>query len=99
MDADEKSALHRLLDLTEENNKILRKLYRGTLWHRWVTISYWVIIIGLSLGAFYFIQPYLDTLGVTYGVLKERIEEVQSVGGKILDATTGGNSSTTPFGE
>ncbi len=96
MDANEKSALFRLLELTEENNKLLRKLYRGTLVHRWVTISYWVIIIGLSLGAFYFVQPYLDTLGVTYDVLRQRIEEVQSVGGKIIEATTGQTSSTTP---
>lgn len=96
MDANEKSALFRLLELTEENNKLLRKLYRGTLVHRWITISYWVVIIGLSLGAFYFVQPYLDTLGVTYDVLKQRIEEVQDVGGRIFEATTGQNSSTTP---
>lgn len=96
MDANEKSALYKLVELTEENNKLLRKLYRGTLWHRWVTAIYWIIIIGFSLGAFYFVQPYLDTLGVTYNTLKQKVEEVQGVGGKFLDATTGQNSSTTP---
>lgn len=90
MDQELKSTLYRILELTEENNKYVRKLYHASQWRKWISISYWVIIIGFSLGVFYLLQPYLESLGVAYGALKAQVEQVQDVGGKLIDVLPGG---------
>jgi len=54
--------------LNKENNVLLHKLVRS---HRMVMIYrfvYWIIIILTTLGAFYFIQPFLGNVFNTYGV-------------------------------
>ncbi len=60
MTPEERSLLERTHEMTEENNKILRSLRRSRRISLILSISYWVLIIGLSVGAFYFIQPYID---------------------------------------
>ncbi len=62
MSPEEKKLLEETAQLTKESNEILKKLYRSHIWGRVTHILYWVIIIGASIGAFYFIQPYIDTL-------------------------------------
>ena len=48
--------------MAEDNNGILRSIRRtnrlGTIMH----ILYWVIILVVSFGAYYFIQPYVTIL-------------------------------------
>ena len=48
--------------LTERNNEILQKFHRSMVWSRVLWIFYWVIIVGVAVGAFYFLEPYWDTL-------------------------------------
>ena len=62
MTPEEKSLLERTYKLTEENNKILHGLRRSVRWYSAYKVIYWVFIIGLSVGAFYVFQPYLNTL-------------------------------------
>jgi len=62
MTPEEKSLLERTYKLTEENNKILHGLRRSVRWYSAYKVIYWVVIIGLSVGAFYVFQPYLNTL-------------------------------------
>lgn len=71
MSPEEKNMLERALALAEENNRILSKMYRTMRWSRLVRVVYWTILIGASVGIFYFIQPLLDQLGETYGSLSE----------------------------
>lgn len=66
MTPDEKSLLLKTLELAEENNKLLHKLDRMYRLSRAVRVTYWVIIIGITLGAFYFLQPYVDTARDVY---------------------------------
>ncbi len=62
---------HRLLEetraLTEENAKILKSIQRMSRTGAIIKIVYWVIILGVTFGAFYFIQPYFDALKGTTG--------------------------------
>lgn len=57
---------HRLLvetrDLALENAKALKSLRRSHIASSVFRVLYWVVIIGVSLGAYYFIQPYVDAL-------------------------------------
>ena len=62
MDTESKELLEKTFALTEENNKMLKKIRHGQRLSSFLTSVYWVIVIGLGIGAFYFIQPYFNKL-------------------------------------
>ncbi len=76
MDDNDREDLKRALKLAEENNDMLHKLYRSWRWARVMQIAYWVILVGAALGAFYFIQPYLDRARDAFHSLSGQIEEL-----------------------
>ncbi len=76
MDTEDKRRLVRALELSEENNKILKKMLRTMRWARLVRIVYWLVIIGVSVGALYFFQPYIDQLREVYGGIKGTVDSV-----------------------
>ncbi|HXK40049.1 MAG TPA: hypothetical protein VJ837_04420 [Candidatus Paceibacterota bacterium] len=71
MTPEEQRQLREALELSRENNIILRKMWRATLWGRAVKTLYWLVIIGITIGAFYFLQPYIDTLQDVYGGVQD----------------------------
>jgi uncharacterized membrane protein len=71
--------------MVEENNKLLRKMHRAALWGRIFHFFYWAAIIGLSVGAYYFIQPYVDQVQGVYGDLKSDVTNVRNAAGQIGD--------------
>ena len=66
MDFEEKELIKKTFALAEENNKILRKMQSSMRWGRAFRIFYWIVVIGISIGAFYYIQPYIDQLTSVY---------------------------------
>lgn len=60
VDVEKETSIERLTKLAEENNRMLRKLHRSLLIGRIFRIIYWVIIIGVAVGVFYFLQPYYE---------------------------------------
>ena len=58
-----------LLDLTRENNKILRSMHRRMLWSQLFTFFYWLIILGVAGSAYYLAQPYLQKYIHSYQVM------------------------------
>jgi len=62
MAPDEHELLRRSIALGEENNQILRRIERHIRLQRLMTWIYWLIIIGLSFGAYYLIQPYIHAI-------------------------------------
>ena len=62
MTPEEKSLLERTNKLAEENNAILHSLRRSARWSTAFKVIYWFVILGLSVGAFYAIQPYINML-------------------------------------
>ena len=88
MDSEDKQIIRENLKITKENNKMLRKM-RRSLWIGNVTrILYWVIIIGASLGAYYYLQPYIDSA-------KETLGQIQSGVGAVSDGVTTTTQTTT----
>ncbi|MES3005108.1 MAG: hypothetical protein V4690_03305 [Patescibacteria group bacterium] len=77
MTPEERELLQRSVDLAEENNGMLRTIRRSMRIARIMSILYWVVIIGSAIGAYYFIQPYLEFMTGAYGDAKD------SVGGGI----------------
>ncbi len=65
MNPEEKQLLQKTYDLAEENNKILKGMRRMSRISGVFRVIYWSIIIIASVGAYYFIQPYVtSTLGL-----------------------------------
>ena len=62
MDQEEKHLLEENLRLSKENNVLLLKIRSVQRWAQITRIFYWFLIIGVSIGAFYFIKPYLGNL-------------------------------------
>ncbi len=68
MTPEERSLLESTHQLVKENNALLHNLKNRARFGTAVKILYWTIIIGLSFGALYFIQPYIDMVkGLTGG--------------------------------
>ena len=63
--------------MVEENNTLLRKMHRAALFWRVFHTLYWIIIIGLSVGAYYFFQPYVEQIQGVYGGFKGDVESVK----------------------
>lgn len=71
--------IQRILELSESNNKILRSIKRSIMWGRIIHTLYWIVIIGASIGAFYFLKPYLTQIADLYGGFKSGASSVQGI--------------------
>jgi len=60
MEQDLKELLQANLEISKENNKILRKMRGAQRWAQITRVIYYLIIAGLAVGAFYYIQPYIQ---------------------------------------
>ena len=78
MTPEERQLLIQTSRLVEENNKILRKMHRAALWGRIVRILYWAVIIAFSVGAYYYVQPYIEQVQSVYGGLKSDVSNVRN---------------------
>ena len=85
MTPEERQILIQTHRMVEENSKLLRKMHRAALFGRIFHIMYWVIIIGLSVGAYYFVQPYVEQVQDVYGGLKGDVENVRGAASQIGD--------------
>lgn len=48
--------------MVEENTQILKSIQRAGRISLGLKILYWVIILGFTFGAYYFIQPYINAI-------------------------------------
>jgi hypothetical protein len=79
MSPEEREMLEKSVALAEENNKMLHSLMRSMRWGRIARIVYWTLIIGSAVGAYYFVQPYIDQIIGVYGGTKNSLENVNSL--------------------
>ena len=62
----ENQKLDDLIKLTRENNEILHGMRRHQRFASFVRALYWVVIIGVSVGSYYLVQPYFKAASDTY---------------------------------
>lgn len=60
MYGDDHKLLERLVELAEDNNRILHQMRRTNRWSHFFTFIKWLVIIALSLGSYYYLEPYLN---------------------------------------
>jgi hypothetical protein len=91
MTPEEKSLLERTHKIAEDNNVILRGIRRANRISTVMRILYWLIIVGVTLGAFYYLQPYIDSM---FEIIDKAQESIQSMGGTVREVQ--GAFSSTP---
>ncbi|MEK7564338.1 MAG: hypothetical protein AAB510_02090 [Patescibacteria group bacterium] len=64
---EEKKLLEDTLELSKENNEMLHAMRRSQRFSQIMTVVYWVFILGVGASAYYFIQPYFESLFSVYG--------------------------------
>ena len=74
MDEDD---FERLEKLVEENNKILKRIQGWMRMSRILSALYWVVIIGIAVGALYYVQPLVAPLLETGKGLFGNIKDFQ----------------------
>jgi hypothetical protein len=62
MDQEVKKLLEENIRISKENNELLLKIRNVQRWAQITRYLYWFVIIAVSFGAFYFVQPYLENL-------------------------------------
>lgn len=85
MDPELKEFLKRNLAVSLENNEILKKMRGAQRWARAFSFFYWLIIIGLSVGVYYYLQGPLQQLLGTYKGLLGGVENVQKSASSLPD--------------
>ncbi|MDB5259380.1 MAG: protein of unknown function with transrane region [Candidatus Taylorbacteria bacterium] len=82
MTPEERNLLERTLKVSEENNDILKSIRRSNRISTVLRVLYWIVIIGLSFGAYYFIQPYIEQVSGLYNEAQQSIDNVKGVTSK-----------------
>ena len=73
-----KEQLDEVTKLTRQNNKIIRKIQRSMRVGLIFRMLYWILIIGSMLGAYYYLQPFIDDIGETYNNLIDIPEKIKT---------------------
>ena len=83
MNEQEKNLLEETHELAEENNKILKGIRSSNRWSMFFRFFYWIIIIGISVGAFYYVQPYVDSLMQVYKTVQTDLGTIKTITNKL----------------
>ncbi len=78
MDQDVKRELEEIREISEENNRMLHSMRRSARIGMFIRAIYWLIILGAAVGAFYYLQPYLDSLLRVYKNVEQTQQRISS---------------------
>jgi len=74
---DENRQLEKTYELTKENNEMLKSIRRSQKMTKIFRIGYWVVVIGIAVGAYVFIEPYIGGLIGTYNEALENFNSIR----------------------
>jgi len=80
MTPEERELLDKSVRLGEENNQILRSMRRSQRLASIARATYWIIIIGSAVGAFYLLQPYIDKVKNVYSGANDVLNSFKQIG-------------------
>ncbi len=58
-------------------------MHRAAIWGRLWHILYWAIIIGASVGAYYFVQPYVDKAKESFEGIQANVNNIKGAAGQV----------------
>lgn len=77
MDNELKKLLEENLEFSKENNELLRSIRGSQKRAAMMRMLYWILIIGMTFGAYYYIQPYIEQIMSVYSGTQESIKSFQ----------------------
>ena len=80
MEPEDRELLKVAVKLSEDNNRMLTKLYRNYWWSRFWQVAYYLIVLALIFGGYIAIQPYLGTIKQVFSDLVGKVEAVKNIG-------------------
>lgn len=83
MSPEERQLLEETVALSRDNNKMLRQLRGAMRWAWFYSIIKWAIVIATTLGAYYYLQPYLFKLLDAYKAVLDGVDQVKEAGAAI----------------
>ena len=87
-DEELKVLLRENIEVSKESLKILKKINRGRIWGNVFSVLKWTLIIGLSFGAYYYIEPFLSQYVDMLRGLTSGVENIGKIGNNINSATS-----------
>lgn len=90
MSPEDRKTLDEVKNIAEECRDILKRIQRARRLEFAWRVFYWLMILGLAFGSYYFIQPYIDRLMSAYGALQNQVNEVGRINDSIksIDITS-----------
>ena len=82
-DEELKVLLRENIEVSKESLKILKKINRGRIWGNVFSVLKWTLIIGLSFGAYYYIEPFLSQYVDMLRGLTSGVENIGKIGNNI----------------
>jgi hypothetical protein len=77
-------------ELARDNNKILHSIQRRDRLALIMKAVYWLVIIFITIGAFYYVQPYVDQLLKAYnGIIDTQHKMAETTKGFNMDTLKG----------
>jgi hypothetical protein len=61
-DSSDRRTLQKILQQSEENYAVLKKLQRAERMRTIFRVLYWLIVVLIALGSYYVIQPYINSV-------------------------------------
>lgn len=97
MDDELLTLVRRNLELSKENNLILRRMRRSAAWGTFFKIIWLGIVIGVPVIVYYyFLVPYYESFNQSYQQFQEQVEGVNIPGfGSLIKLLPGGATSTS----
>ena len=80
MDAEQEKLLRQTYSLVEENHKILKKMQKKARWQSLLSSIKFLFFILFVAGAYYYLQPYLESIINLYANLQEIGAKIPNVG-------------------
>lgn len=68
----------RLIEIEEENSEAIKKMQKYQKIQNIFRIIYWLVLIGIALGAFYYFQPFVNSVFSDYESIKNSITSFNS---------------------
>ncbi len=87
MDPESKKLLEETFELAQENNKMLHKVRRVQKWATFWSGLKVFIIVGVALGLFYFLEPYINKIVDLYNSVSNTAQSVKSAADNVKNIT------------
>ncbi|MFZ2151615.1 MAG: hypothetical protein WAV09_00725 [Minisyncoccia bacterium] len=82
---DQEKQLQEILELSRENNHLLKGVHRRARWGMFFWILRWAIVIGILFGAYYYVEPFIQSASDTYHRTTDSIRRLQTTGDNITN--------------